>query len=125
MRVENNKIVVKIKLIGEKFTTIENALIDTGATFTVIPPEIAEFLELKLYKRKPRIDLITASGLIEVPVKVIPKIIAENIEIDRLNVVIHKIPDPAPIKILLGMNFIEKIELLINGKKKGFDIKDP
>jgi len=39
--------------------------------------------------------------------------------------VIHKIPDPAPIKVLLGMNFIEKVRLTVDGKEGKFDLKDP
>jgi len=36
-----------------------------------------------------------------------------------------KYSDPAPIKVLLGMNFIEKIKLIISGKERKFDVEDP
>jgi hypothetical protein len=32
---------------------------------------------------------------------------------------------PAPVKILLGMNFIEKVNLEIDGKNNLFEIRDP
>jgi len=48
-----------------------------------------------------------------------------GIEIENLPVVVHKIPDPAPIKVLLGMNFIEKMKLTVNGKQNEFKIEDP
>jgi len=44
-------------------------LIDTGAAFTVIPPVIADFLELETNRAFPKAILVTASGLIEAPLK--------------------------------------------------------
>jgi len=44
---------------------------------------------------------------------------------ERKLILSHKIPDPAPIKILLGMNFLEKIKLIINGKGEEFFLEDP
>ena len=48
-----------------------------------------------------------------------------DIEIERLPVVVHRIPDPAPIKVLLGMNFVQKMKLVVNGKGMMFDLEDP
>jgi predicted aspartyl protease len=58
-------------------------------------------------------------------IKLLAKIVIGEITIEKLPVVIHEIPDPAPIKILLGMNFIENIKLRVNGKENAFDIEDP
>lgn len=44
-------------------------MIDTGAAFTVIPPVIADFLELETNRAFPKAILVTASGLIEAPLK--------------------------------------------------------
>jgi len=103
----------------------EDALIDTGAAFTVIPPVIADFLELETDSAFPKAMLVTASGLIEAPVKILEKLEVAGIEIESLPVVVHKIPDPAPIKVLLGMNFIEKVKLRVDGKQDEFEIQDP
>jgi len=112
-------------LTGRKFSAFEAAIIDTGAAFTVIPPETADFLELELSKDYPKATLITASGIIETPVKILNKIEVANIKVENLPVVIHKIPDPAPVKILLGMNIIEKTKLTVNGKYGTFNLEDP
>ena len=108
-----------------KSYVLEDALIDTGAAFTVIPPEIADLLELEVNKDRPRARLVTASGIIETPVKVLDMLEIADIKVEKLPVVIHKIPDPAPIKVLLGMNFIEKVKLIVNGKERKFDLQDP
>jgi predicted aspartyl protease len=68
--------------------------------------------------------LVTASGIIETPVKILNRIEAANIKVENLPVVIQKIPDPAPVKILLGMNFIEKVKLIVDVKNGTFDLED-
>jgi len=123
VKIQKGKLITRVKLKGKKFVVFEDALIDTGAAFTVLPPEIADFLELEINKKFSKATLVTASGLIEPPVKILEELEIDNIRIIKLPVVIHEIPDPAPIKILLGMNFVEKIKLFINGKEKFFEIQ--
>jgi len=123
MKIEENRLVVKAQLLGKRFVE-EDALIDTGAAFSVIPPEIDDFLELEPHEI-PKTKLITASGIIEPEVKILEKIVVGEITMEKLPVVIHEIPDPAPIKILLGMNFIKNVDLRVNGKENVFNIEDP
>ena len=73
----------------------------------------------------PRATLVTASGIIETPVRILKGIEVVGIKAYVLPVVVHKIPDPAPVKILLGMNFIEKAKLIVDGKNEMFSLGDP
>lgn len=125
MEIKEGRLISRVKLEGKKFSIFEDALIDTGSAFTVIPPEIADFLELETNRECPKAQLVTAYGLIEPSLKILEKLEAENIMVERLPVVIHEIPDPAPIKVLLGMNFIDKVRLIVDGKEKTFQIEDP
>lgn len=125
MEIREGRLLTRVGLEGKRFRVFEDALIDTGAAFTVIPPAISDFLELETNRAFPRAMLVTASGIIEAPVKTLEKMEVSGIGIERLRVVVHRIPDPSPIKVLLGMNFIEKITLIIDGKRKRFEIEDP
>ena len=125
MKIRARRLLVKVRLVGKKMSVFEDALIDTGAAFTVVPPEIADLLELELNRDYPRATLVTASGVIEASVKVLDRIEVAGVKVERLPVVTHKIPDPAPLKILLGMNFMEKVRLVVDGKKGTFDLEDP
>jgi predicted aspartyl protease len=125
MEIEERRLILRVKLGGRRFHVFEDALIDTGAAFTVLPPETADLLELVVNKEFPRARLVTASGIIETPVKVLETLEVADIRIEKLPVVIHKIPDPAPMKVLLGMNLIEKVRLVVDGKKNKFDLEDP
>lgn len=125
MRISEGKLVVNVSLRGKRFRVSEDALLDTGAALTVVPPEIADFLELEVNRNLPRARLVTASGMIETSVKVLDELEIVGIKVENLPVVIHGIPDPAPIKILLGMNFVERVNLEVDGKNSVFNIRDP
>jgi len=125
MKIRARRLLVKVRLVGKKMSVFEDALIDTGAAFTVVPPEIADLLELELNGDYPRATLVTASGVIEASVRVLNGIEVADVRVENLPVVTHKIPDPAPLKILLGMNFMEKVRLVVDGKKGTFDLEDP
>jgi predicted aspartyl protease len=119
------KLISRVKLQGRRFTVFENTLVDTGASFTVLPPEMAEYLELRTDNGFPKAKLVTASGIVETPVKVLERLEVAGQEARELQVVIHKIPDPAPIRVLLGMKLIEKMRLIVDGKKNDFKLEDP
>jgi len=125
MKIEARRLLVRVRLVGRTISVFENAIVDTGAAFTVVPPEIADFLELEVNREYPRATLVTASGVIETPVRILKGIEVAGVKVDLLPVVVHKIPDPAPVKILLGMNFIEKARLLVDGKNEVFSLEDP
>jgi len=125
MKIEGRRLLVRVRLVGRTISVFENAIVDTGAAFTVVPPEIADFLELEVNREYPRATLVTASGVIETPVRILKGIEVAGVKVDLLPVVVHKIPDPAPVKILLGMNFIEKARLLVDGKNEVFSLEDP
>lgn len=74
MKIVARKLISRVKLQGRRFTVFEDALMDTGAAFTVLPPETAEFLELKIDKDFPKAKLVTASGIIETPVRVLERL---------------------------------------------------
>ncbi len=123
MKIVDDKLLVKVRL-GGKQSVWEDALIDTGSAFTVIPPEISDFLELRINRKYPKVRLVTASGLIEPEVRIMDRLTIGDIEIERIPVVIHEIPDPAPIKVLLGMNFVKRINLYVKGKDNTFQIEE-
>jgi len=125
MVISGDRLLTRVRLEGKKYRVSEDALIDSGAAFTVIPPVVADFLELETDRALQKAMLVTASGLIEAPIKILTKLEAAGIEVENLRVVLHRIPDPSPIKVLLGMNFLENVKLTVNGKQHQFKIEDP
>lgn len=125
MEIVDRKLICTAKLHGKKRGVYEDILIDTDAAFTVIAPETADFLELELDADLPKTRLETASGIIETPIRTLEKLETAGLNVEGLQVVVHKIPDPAPIKVLLGMNFVERTKLVIDGKNGMFEFEKP
>jgi predicted aspartyl protease len=86
-------ITIDVTLEGEGGTKrrIKTAL-DTGATYTMIPREIAEALGYQPEISKERSTLITASGVETAPVIIIKKVKFLDVGIDNVPVVCHDLP---------------------------------
>jgi len=125
MKLQDSKLILKIELLGKKSSIVVDALIDTGAAYTLIPPRIADLLELELDKEEPYVMLSTASGVIGVTKKIINEIKVNEIVFKNIPAVIHELPEPTPVKILIGMNLLMKTKLTVDGKKKVFNLEDP
>ncbi len=124
MKFDDSKLKVNITFIGSNQMEYETeALIDTGASITIIPPEISDLLELEEDKEMAKMKLVTASGLIEVSRKFVKEVRINNKIFKNVSVAIHQLPDPIEIKVLIGMNLIERMKLVIDGKNKEFDIE--
>lgn len=124
MKLKNGRPILQVTIYGRDNSYTGEALIDTGAAFLVIPPSVDEQLGLETDVDEPTVKLSTASGIIEVEKKIIPKIKIGELVSENIPAVIHELPEPVPIKVLIGMNFLMRTKLTLDGKNKEFDVKD-
>lgn len=82
-------------------------LVDTGATFVVIPLSVAKYAKLTLGKT---ITAKTVKGLIKVHMTIANEIKIGNITLSNTDAIIS--PDYKEAYVLLGMSAIKKIELI-------------
>ena len=97
--------IVVFALFQGKTPTLLKMALDTGATYTVIPPKAALAIGCDPSRAKRRIQMVTASGVEHVPVVVIPKITCLGVEVAKLEAVCHDLP-PSMVEGLLGLNFL-------------------
>ena len=88
------------------FQKIVRMVIDTGASFTVIPYEVASVLGLHPEKSSQREEIITASGVIDAPVLEIPLLSALGAEARCFKVLCHDLPSQSRVEGLLGVDFL-------------------
>lgn len=122
--IKEKKLETKVEFIKSKNRYATQAIFDTGSTVTIIPPEIADYLEFETDKRKPKMTIVTGSGILEVPRKIADRLKIKDIIFRDIIVGIHKVPDPIKIKVLIGMNVIEQIKLIIDGRNKKFEMQN-
>lgn len=125
LKLKENKLILPVTLHGEDSRYTGEALIDTGSAFMVIPPAVDEMLNLKQDPVEPLVKLSTASGVITVEKKILPRIDIGKLSFKNISVVVHELPEPVPVKILIGMNLLLKMKLILNGKEKNFELEDP
>jgi len=96
--------------------------LDTGATYTMIPWEIAEALGYKPEMSKEKVTLITASGVETAPLIEIKKIKFLGEGLDDVPVVCHDLPSKSYVTGLLGSSFLRHFRITIDYPKGIFEI---
>ena len=109
----SNVILIPIKVMGidgNSFRDIEVAL-DTGATTTSIPIYIASALGYNISNPKDRTEVVTGSGIEEVPIKALTAI---GQTIENIEVMCFDLPLEIHVEGVLGLNFLMNFDVNIS-----------
>ena len=109
-------ITLRLTVGGINTDTYRNLIValDTGATTTVIPTEIALALGYDLSNPKGQIGLLTASGAASAKVITVRKLTAIGETVEDIEVLCHNLPGNSAIKGLLGLNFLKHFNVNIS-----------
>ena len=102
-------LVVHALLKGPKDTKIIRLVVDTGATTTIIPPQIALAIGCNPVRAKHHLSIITASGLEYLPVVTVPVIESLGQQVKNLAVACHSLPPQSTVDGLLGLDFLSHV----------------
>lgn len=86
--------------------------LDTGASTTMIPPEVAVNLGYDL--SNPNEQMITASGVVLVKHITVRNLTAIGETVENIDVVCHDLPEGSIIEGLLGLNFLRHFDVNIS-----------
>ncbi|MBI4430608.1 MAG: clan AA aspartic protease [Candidatus Omnitrophica bacterium] len=107
-------ILVNVTLTGPVRLHNIYLILDTGATFTMISPEILLRIGLDPTKSEKRRTICTASGIEYVPFLTVPSIKAIGAERKNIEVCAHTLPPNIPARGLLGLNFLRHFNIPLN-----------
>lgn len=96
---------------GDRTRDILVAL-DTGASTTMIPPEVATDLGYDL--SNPNEQMITASGIVLTKRITVRKLTAIGEIVENIDVVCHDLPEGSIIEGLLGLDFLRHFDVNIS-----------
>lgn len=105
------KIILHVKLV-----------LDTGASFVVLPWWIATGLGLKI-STKNLTSTTTASSVENVPITTIPKVTVLNKTIHNVLCIVKYLPPEAGVDGLLGLSFLRNFNLILDFRKGIFKLK--
>ncbi len=100
---------------GQNKRRIKVAL-DTGATYTIIPWQIAEALGYDPALSREKITLITASGIETAPLIKVKEIKFLDKSVKNVPVVCHDLPPRSYVVGLLGLSFLKHFKITIDFK---------
>ena len=98
------------------FTT--KLLIDTGASYTLIPWEALEKIEKNYTMPRERVKLATANGYILAPIKRVEWFHSLGIRFENFPVAIYNLPAGMYVKGILGMDFLTRAKATIDIAKE-------
>ena len=93
--------------------TLQNFIVDTGASMTTIPYSTAEDLGIPITVRNPRRTVYTAGGVTYAPEVVLGSITVEGFEINDVRALVLDLPNQ-PDTGLLGMNYLRRFRMDLN-----------
>ena len=120
---ESSIIVITPTLIGinGRRKKIDMAL-DTGATYTMIPWDVAEVLGYAPGSSKERMELITASGVEKSPLITLNSISILKKKVKNVKTIVHDLPQKSYVDGLLGLSYLRNFEIRLNFKKGVLEI---
>lgn len=80
--------------------------IDTGATYTMVPPDLLYDIGYDPTKTTRRLELSTVTGLVLAPVIRIQRVSCLGFSLTDVEVVAHHLPPESPVEGLLGLNVL-------------------
>ncbi|MCP8309377.1 MAG: hypothetical protein H3Z53_04200 [archaeon] len=116
---KNNLPVTNIQIVGKTSKEVE-AHIDFAASKTIIPPSIAEELELKFAGFE---SVATGAGVILMSdYETIVEVFGKK---HRILVGCLDLPKETPIKALIGRDILDEYKVCLNGKSREVEVSDP
>jgi len=91
--------------------------LDTGATYMMIPWEIAEVLGYEPALSRERIDMVTASGVEKVPLVVLKSVTLLGKSATDIKAIVHNLPQRSYVDGLLGLSFLKNVKTCLDSKK--------
>lgn len=88
-------------------------LLDTGASYTMLPVEVVEALGCDTHHPLRRVHIIAANGVIVAPVVAVPRFHCLGQRVEQWPVVAHTLPPGAFVDGLLGMDFLTHFQVTI------------
>lgn len=90
-------------------------IVDTGASYTVITPAMAERLGVRITPDTTRVSMITANGHIQAPLVTLRNVTIGELKVSEVKAVVQPLGngDDLLLSGLLGMNFFSGMDLTV------------
>ena len=98
-------------------------VLDTGATFTLLPWYIAEELGYNPATSNEYVTITTASGTLEAPLITLKSVNVLGKNVENLKVIVHTLPESSHVDGLLGLDYLRNFKLTLDFKNGVLDLE--
>ena len=105
-------LVLKSAINTDNVQTFSVAL-DTGASITTIPPQVATDLGYDLTNPKQEVDILASNGIFTAKIITVRKLTAIGETVEDIDVLCHDLPEDSIVEGLLGLNFLQHFNITI------------
>lgn len=122
--IDNNESVIVLHVLfeGERDKKMLKMVLDTGATLSTIPTEIALAVGCDPSKPVKRVEMITAGGVEYVPVVIVPKITFLGFKLKNVETACLNLPPQSAVSGLLGLNVLKNFDIFLKFSKNILEI---
>jgi predicted aspartyl protease len=100
--------------IGGAGVVVLRLLVDTGASYTMLPMEVVEHIGCDTQHPIERTRIIAANGIILAPRVALPWFHCLGQRFEDFSVIAHTLPPGLPVDGLLGMDFLHRVRAVIS-----------
>ena len=114
-----NAVIIETRFYSEEQSRRTQAVLDTGASISIIPWELAEAIGYDPAISTNRRKVTTVSGTEIIPLIQVRTLEAFGKRAELLWVAVHDLPEQATVNALLGLNFLQRFDSFTLDFKKG------
>ena len=104
-------IVIPVNLVGKSAKYIVNMALDTGATFVMIPIDVAERLGYDPTISDERISITTSSTVEKVPLITLDEMDVLGLSLKNVKVAVHDLPPKSRVDGFLGLSYLSHFNM--------------
>lgn len=122
---EASAITLQVEVQGERASRAITMVLDTGATYVVIPWDIAEALGYDPVASQRTVDLATASSVEIAPLLTVRRVRALGVEAFDVDVLCYNLPAASGVQGLLGLSFLKHFDVDLHFRRQVLEARDP
>lgn len=122
-KINDPVVVVNVLVRGPKNGKLIKMVVDTGASITSIPSDIALSIGIDPSKTTKKIEIITASGTEYVPVIIVPSVQFLGFGLKNVEIACLNLPPQSTVSGLLGLNILKKFNLSFKFRENLIEIE--
>ena len=118
-------IAIEVEIFRGAKSRIVRMALDTGASYLMVPWNVAEVLGYTPAKVRRQVPITTASGTEIAPLLILEKVQVLGKAVSKVQAFCHDLPPQSPVDGLLGLSFLRWFDIDLHFRSRRLEFKGP